>query len=433
MPSRVLVSLLAVALTAVQARGEGSDAALKDRVGQLVEKLDAPKAEAREAAEKSLIGLGPKVLPLLPEPSKEGSERDKGLERVRAALNEAREPSNLGASKVTIQVQGVRLSEAVRMLQKQSGNLLTDQRDEPTNPSLDLEINDTPFLEALDEVARKGGVGLNFMTNDGSIGLTDPTAMKPEGAPEPAGATEGPKVLYSGPFRIVLREMTIKRSYEAGTDLANAQFEVAWEPRLRPMLMAWKAEDLKIGDDRGKDVAPSVSKESASVVLRPENPTAEVNINMAAPSREAKALASLKVKATVTVPAALRTFRFPKLTAKGVKQTQGDITVTLESVAVEEGRWRAEVELEYAGGGPAFESYQQGLFNNRLWLRRADGSKFDHNGGMNQTAADGGKLGFEYFFVDVPGKLADYQFVYETPSKVETIPLEFEFKDVPLP
>ena len=89
--------------------------------------------------------------------------------------------------------------------------------------------------------------------------------------------------------------------------------------------------------------------------------------------------------------------------------------------------------LDYPGQGPAFESYRQGLFNNRLWLQRADGSRFEHNGGFSNTASDGGKLGFEYLFVDAPGKPADYQLVYETPSKVLTIPLEFEFKDVPLP
>ena len=83
--------------------------------------------------------------------------------------------------------------------------------------------------------------------------------------------------------------------------------------------------------------------------------------------------------------------------------------------------------------GPAFESYRQGLFNNRLWLQKADGSRFEHNGGFSNTGSDGGKLGFEYLFVDAPGKPADYQLVYETPSKVVTIPLEFEFKDVPLP
>ncbi len=47
--------------------------------------------------------------------------------------------------------------------------------------------------------------------------------------------------------------------------------------------------------------------------------------------------------------------------------------------------------------------------------------------------ADGGKVGYEYLFVDAPGKPEDWQLIYETPSKVLVIPLEFEFKDVPLP
>ena len=53
--------------------------------------------------------------------------------------------------------------------------------------------------------------------------------------------------------------------------------------------------------------------------------------------------------------------------------------------------------------------------------------------GFSNTGSDGGKLGFEYLFVDAPGKPSDYQLVYETPSRVITIPLEFEFKDIPLP
>ena len=40
---------------------------------------------------------------------------------------------------------------------------------------------------------------------------------------------------------------------------------------------------------------------------------------------------------------------------------------------------------------------------------------------------------YEYLFVEAPGKLADYGLTYETPSRVVTIPLEFEFKKVPLP
>ena len=64
---------------------------------------------------------------------------------------------------------------------------------------------------------------------------------------------------------------------------------------------------------------------------------------------------------------------------------QGDISVTLEDTEVDEQVWKVNVELAYPGEGPAFESYRQGLFNNRLWLQKADGSRFEHNGGFNNT------------------------------------------------
>jgi hypothetical protein len=153
---------------------------------------------------------------------------------------------------------------------------------------------------------------------------------------------------------------------------------------------------------------------------------------MTAPNRAATKFATLKVKADVTMPADFKAFRFPSLTKSGT-QKQGDISVSLESTEVEEQVWKVNVELDYPGQGPAFESYRQGLFNNQIYLQKKDGSRFEHNGGQNQTMGDGGKMGFEYLFVDVPGKPADYGFVYETPSKVTVIPLEFIFKDIPLP
>ena len=114
-------------------------------------------------------------------------------------------------------------------------------------------------------------------------------------------------------------------------------------------------------------------------------------------------------------------------------QKHGAVSVILENVVIDEQVWKVNVVVVYPDAGPAFESYRQGLFNNRLWLQKVDGTRFEHNGGFSNTSSDGGKLEFEYIFVDVPGKLADYQLVYETPAKVETVPLEFQFKDVPLP
>jgi len=410
----------------VQAQTQTADAALRDRVLQLLERLDDPKPEARDEAQARLIKLGARVVPLLPDPasvaSKEHKER---LERVRAALRQAEEETCTAASRVTIQAKAIRLSEAIQQLQKQTGNAITDLREqlgvEVTNPAFDLDIRDLSFHEALDRVARLAEVSVNAFTGDGTIGITAGTPSK------------DPLIQYVGPFRVAFKQLTEIRDLQAGTAAANAQLEVSWEPRLRPMLLTLESDGLAVKDDRDREVKPQAMMESNEVVLRPENPAAEINLNLEAPDRSAAKLSSLRVKAAVTLPAGIKTFRFPSLAQENVTQTQGDVTATLQNVEIDEQVWKVNVELVYPGNGPAFESYRQGLFNNRIWLQKADGSRFEHNGGFSNTSSDGGKLGFEYLFVDAPGKPADYQLVYETPSKVVTIPLEFEFKNVPLP
>lgn len=426
-----------VVLLPALAFGQGADSALKDRIGQLVERLGGRDEAARDAAEKTLIGLGAKALPLLPDASGIKDEALKArLGKVRAAPSEAAEKGALSSSRVTIQGQGIRLTEALKAIQVQSGNRITDLREgsgaDVTNPSLDLDIKDLPFYEALDIVARKAEISLNFTTGDGTIGIMPALVELPDQIGEDKASAD-PMILYTGPFRVQLRQIASVRDFGSGGGGTNAQFEIAWEPRLRPMLLALKAKDVEVVDDLGGKVMPAVNEESGTIVLRPENPSAEVNVNMNTPDRKSQELASLKVKAEVTVPAGLRAFHFPSLAVRDVTKTQGDIAVTLESSEVDESVWKVRVLLEMPASGPAFESYQQGLFNNRIWLQKADGTRFEHNGGFSNTAGGGGKLGFEYLFVDAPGKLADYGLVYETPSRVLTIPLEFEFKKVPLP
>jgi hypothetical protein len=410
----------------VQAQTETTDAALRDRVLQLIERLGDTKPEARDEAEARLIKLGARALPLLPDPASVTSkERKERLEKVRATLRQAEEETSTVASRVTIQAKAIRLSEALGLIQKQTGNGITDLREqlggETTNPAFDLDIHDVPFHEALDRVARLAEVSVNAFTGDGTIGITAGTPSK------------DPLIQYVGPFRVAFKQLTEVRDLQAGTSAASAQLEVAWEPRLRPMLLTLKSDGLAVKDDKNREVKPQAMMESNEVVLRPENPAVEMNLNLEAPDRSAVKLSSFRIKADVTLPAGIKTFRFPSLAQENVTQKQGDVSATLQNVEIDEQVWKVNVELVYPGNGPAFESYRQGLFNNRIWLQKADGSRFEHNGGFSNTSSDGGKLGFEYLFVDAPGKPADYQLVYETPSKVVTIPLEFEFKNVPLP
>lgn len=306
---------LGIVIVATSGAVLGQDAALRDRVGQLVGRLGDDDASAREAAEKALIALGPRALPLLPEGSTLPNDAARqGLERVREALAVAEEKGNLVAKRVTIEGKGIRLTDALKQLQQQSGNLITDLREQlggdVTNPQMDLALKDVPFFAALDEICQKGGVATTYYTGDGSIGLTPgampyaPTAAEPSKAP----------VVLTGPFRVAMRQYTINRDFGTGQTTANAQFEIAWEPRLRPMLLALKSESVAITDDRGETIEPTVPEESSSIVIRPENPVAEINLNMTAPDRAAKSFAKLKVKAEMTLPAGLRAFRFADLT-----------------------------------------------------------------------------------------------------------------------
>lgn len=420
--------LIGVLVGPGSARAQKADAVLKDRVAQLVAQLDADEVAARDEAERVLIRLGPRALPLLPEAGAlRGAEQILRLERVRLALEEARSKAAVATSRVTLQGQGLRLTEAIQALQTQSGNTITDIREqngeEVTNPALDLDLKDAPFFEALDALCSKARLTPYFYTGDGSIGLVSAPA-------EPAG--DGPKTVYPGPFRVQLLDVVAKRDFASGLDTANVHFQVAWEPRLRPMLLELVAGEVRVADDRGQPVAPAVPMEELSIPLRDENPVAELNLNLAAPERAAKSL-DLKVKASVTMPGGQRHYRFPDLTKPG-KQTQGDVTVELVSTEVEDFVWKVRLVVNYPGGvGPAFESYRQGLFHTRIWLQKPDGSRFEHNGGFSDLGSAEGRLGFEYLFVDAPGKPADYGLVYEAPGAIVAAPLEFEFKDVPLP
>src|SRR4051794_28929420 len=67
---RLRFGVVLFVLGSASAWGQGSDAALRDRVLQLVERLDSSKMEARKSAEEALVKLGPRILPFLPEATK---------------------------------------------------------------------------------------------------------------------------------------------------------------------------------------------------------------------------------------------------------------------------------------------------------------------------------------------------------------------------
>lgn len=414
------------------ARAQTADEALRDRVAQLVDRLASENPETAAQAEAALVRLGARALPLLPEP--DPRRPAPALDRVREALARAAREVNTEASRVTIRNDAIRLSEVLRELQRQSGNQITDLRQDPANPNLELDLDAVPFMRAIDIVARKAELNFSFYSSDGTVTLTDGYGMMDRDPDAPPAAPD-PRVVYAGPFRAELTQINLARDFRDGRAFGNAQLEIAWEPRIRPILFKVAMSDVDIRDDKDRTVAPAVSTESIETGLRPENPVIELNLNINLPERDAKSFKSLKFKADVTVPAGFNTFRFPDLAKPGQTVSVGAANATLRSFKDEDNIWRVVIQIQNPdpAKGADLESYQQGLLTTQPFLERADGSRFNLNGGYSPLQATRDAIGFEYLFVDVPGKPDDYRFVIETPTEFKTIPLEVEFPDVPLP
>lgn len=418
--------------------------ALNDRVAQLLEKLESDDAEESKSAESALKKLGPRILPLIPMPD-DKSKNPQKAERIRSliqALGE-QQSQNLSATIVTIQGKGIRLSDAVKALQQQSGNVLVDLREqtgqEVLNPAIDLDIEKKPFFEALDTVARLANLELSFYTAENAIGLINaPMPPATPGSPEPEKKASNEFVRYLDAFRVSLSRIGLSRDYRASMPghTANLQMELVWEPRLKPLLIKLQPDQIKAVDDKGNEIKASVSGESMELSIRAENPILDLNVNLEAPDRAAQSIKSLEVVAELTVPLANRSLGLKKITEQGAEVKAGKAGLRLMNFESEAPVWKVTAELTSPppDGAEKLDSYRQMNFVPQVFLIKADGGRLPLNGGFSSTGGSSpGSVVYEFLFVDIPGRPEDHGLLVEVPGELKTFPLKWQFENIPLP
>jgi len=440
-----LTRLLAVTVLTIPGPMALGQDALKDRVGQLLEKLGSSDDSQAKSAEDSLIRLGAKILPILPEPvgKPESAGRDARLKKIRAALDGATKTSP-EASKVTIQGSSIRLTDALKSLQQQSGNTIVDLREqngqETGNPTLKLDLKNAPFFVALDDIAKKAGLALNFYTAENAIGLLNsaetqnaPAGQAGAGASQPGGKF----VNYQDAYRISLNRIGIARDFNStGPHTANVQMELAWEPRLRPIMIKLRADQIEATDDKGRKIAASTSAESMELAIRPENPIVDLNLSLAAPPRDAGKIARMQVVADLTLPLAKTTLAISKITDQGKETSSADASLRIMGFEAEPPVWKVTVELKLPTpkGSEKLDSYRQANLTPQVALVKADSARVPLNGGFSTTQGSApNRVIYEFLFVDIPGKPDDHGLVVEFPGELKTIPIKWTFQDIPLP
>jgi hypothetical protein len=425
------LAMMLVLLTPIAAPQDAAADELKAEVNRLVHRLNAPELSQRTEAEEKLIALGPRILDLLPKYSNQTpaaeAQRRETIARIRERLQRQLAEQSMRASTVTL--HGARsLADALAEISRQTGNKLKDVRQqmgqEISNPQVTANFDKTPFWQALDQTLDQAGLTVYPYAGKDELGIM---ARAESALPRSSRAS------YAGPLQFEATRLDATRDLRV-RDSASLKIlmEISWEPRLRPITLQQPLADIRAVDDQGNDIPVAETEGQLERAVDPTGTATEFQLPLVAPPRSAKAIASLRGKIRALLPGKIEAFEFSDLkNAKKVEQHRAGVTVVLDEVRQEGDTWEVRIRARFDNAANALESFRSWIFNNEAYLVGSDNQRIAKTG-FETTRQTKDEVGIAYKF-DLPNGPAGLTFVYKTPAMLTLVPLEYEFKNLPLP
>lgn len=413
------------------------DAAIA-QIENLVHQLNDDQAERRDEAEALLLKLAPtadaeacdEFLQLLPVPNDNmPAEVRLRLTRVRKRIETEQSSRALATSRLTLSAESMDLPELFEQIRKQTGNQLTDHREQfgqnATPRAVTVEINDEPFWPAIDKVLDEANLTTYPFSGEDNLAIIN---RDDDALPRVGSAS------YAGPFRIQAVNVSARRDLRSSAQQGTrVELEIAWEPRLRPIALSQAVDTLDVTTDEGSKLAVNSQRESLNVEVQPGSHATEFTLPLELPPRSATKLASFKGQMSALVPGRLVEFKFDDLTnAKNVAQSRGGVNVTLNGVRKNQDLWEVYMKIRVESAETGLQSHRGWVFQNLTYLLNAQGELID-NAGFETTMQSETEVGLAYFFELPNDDLSEYTWVYRTPAAIVRMPVDFELKDIPLP
>jgi hypothetical protein len=394
-----------------------------------VRRLDSRELAVREAAEKTLIEMGSRVLDHLPEVTERTSaEVAQRIARIRQTLQKAVAGEATRASRVTLHGDAMRLSEILAAVEKQTGNPIVDYRKrfraEIEDPTLEADFDDASFWPAMDQILDRAGLSVYPYGEEKALNVvTRPDGQLPR---------QGP-ACYSGPFRFQVVRVEARRELRQRDQRALfAWLEINWEPRLRPVSLQLRMEDLEAVDDRGDPVEVDTEQAVLEVSPEPNAMATEFQIPFTPPPRSVEKIARLKGTLGALMQGKVETFRFEDFAqAKNVEKRIAGVTVTLVQVRKNHDVWEIRMRVRFDEAGGALQSHRNWIFGNEAALEDAEGNLIPYHA-YDTTGQSENEVGIAYLF-GLEGPLDKYTFVYKTTGLIVSTQFDFEILDVDLP
>ena len=386
-------------------------------VNRAVQVLDSPELSQRQAAERALINKGPAGLDLLPNQNEQlSSEVKKRLRRIRQTLYGQIAKSTTRASNVTLQ-GSYSLVEILREFESQTSNQVTFQHTQTTKVNLDIQ--ETPFLQALDIVLNK----TNLVDHPSKSPNRNQIFIGPNDSTTP---TNRKHVAYAEIFRIAATKLTV-------TQQSRLTFQISWEPRIRPLHLTIDGKSISAIDDQQNKIKCHLSGERT---LNVEGTTSSVKIELPLelPHQDATKLTKVEGTLTAVLPGRHEPFSFslnPNTQEASRQQRRAGVIVDLQQAVTMEERIGVQVKITYAEAGDAFASHRGWLNHNAAYLS-IDGQRV--HGTPNRNTLQQTSQSVTYLFqFDCTEPLSKIKFHYHTPALLLHKQIGFEIHDIPLP
>jgi hypothetical protein len=396
---------------------------LESQVRSLLRELEADQLKSRDAAEQSLIELGPRIMRLLPDitPRTSGEQKIR-LQRIRQALSESKIEAFFEASYVTLEGE-MTLAEAIESIQQQTGNAIDLTSIEGMQEqSVVCNYEHTPFWTAIYDLMWQAELQINtYGTTTGELVLGR------------ARGVHRAQPVAVGPFSI--QPNSVQSSLQFASQLEGQlglSLLVAWEPRLKPIFMQVPMDRVMLTLDNGEQLTATNPQAKPEITLNLGNSTTQVDYQMQRAPRSATTIAQLTGQFSVAIPSERHQYEFENF-GSGARQSEkyGDVTVTLEGTRRNGSVYETRILTAFGDAQGALESYRSWILSNEAYLLDKNGNRLEHVSLQTYAMRPNG-VGIAYMF-QINSDPDNWKLVYESPASMTTHTVEFELNDIPLP
>ena len=396
---------------------------LEEDVLDWVEQLGASTLQQRKSAENQLIATGPKVLKFLP-PSDDGlsAEVIDRIKRVREQLIEHRTLQEAKDDIIQVRLSDVaNLGEALEAISRDSGI----EFEHTADLTLPIRAVRAPlsFWHAVDLVLDEANLDINFYGGDQGTLLLIPRA--------PNRPSRVDSAAYTGVYRLEPTMVSSRKSLnQPELSALNINIEIAWEPRLTPIGLTIPIKQLAGQLDDDARLQPQGSGHHIEIATNADLAFSEFFLPMQLPAGQPSKINSLSGAVRAMLPGKQKDFEMP-LQEAGTPKKIDSMTVNVEEIRKNGPLHELRVSIQLEDADRSLESHRHWIFENNVYVRRADGSRADHLGYEVYRQSKSG-VGIGYLF-DLGDAVSSSTLMYRSPTVVMRNEVSFVIQDIELP